>query len=175
MKSEKHEDKPRINEAVQVGVPNAKYGSGHYMFDPTKDAMYQFPAHDNLAFIRSAWMQEIDEKKVQNLIQPGDSNNPMSYALSELLRGQLELTSNFLTTQKALYANYCASLSKLIQQPISTEHDKVIYPTLFKEARESESVVEEEDKETQYESEFESESEEENTIVPTEISVQSEN
>ena len=179
--TEKREDRRShgVNEAVQVGVPNAKYGKGHYMFDPTKDAMYQFPANnDNLAFIRTAWMNEVDERKLQNhWHDPGDLNNrPMSYALSELMRGQLELTSNFLTTQKTLYANYCASLSKLVQAPLDTEHDKVIYPTLFKEPpkKESENVEEEQGKEAHYESEFESESsEEENTIVPTEISVQS--
>ena len=176
---EKREDRRPygVNEAVQVGVPNAKYGKGHYMFDPTKDAMYQLPANnDNLAFIRTAWMNEVDERKLQNhWHDPGDLNNrPMSYALSELMRGQLELTSNFLTTQKTLYANYCASLSKLVQAPLDTEHDKVIYPTLFKEAPKKETVEEEPEKEANYESEFESESsEEEDTIVPTEISVQS--
>ena len=185
LKSETEKDKEKkphgVNEAVQVGAPNAKYGKGHYMFDPTKDAMYQFPANnDNLAFIRTAWMNEVDERKFQDLWhQQGESSHrPMSYALSELMRGQLELTSNFLTTQKTLYANYCASLSKLIQEPLHMEHDKVLYPTLFKEApkKGSESVPEEQEKEAHYESEFESESseeEEENTIVPTEISVQS--
>ena len=129
LKSEKSES-PKVvsNEAIQVGIPNTKYGAGHYMFDPTKDAMFQFPGTDNLAFIKSAWMNEVNEKKVQNEAferLQSDSGNPVTYALSELLRGQLELTSNFLTTQKTLYANYCASLSKLISQPVHTEHDKV--------------------------------------------------
>lgn len=55
-----------VNECVQVGQPNAKYGRGHYLFDPTKDAMYQYAGNDHLAFIKSAWFKEIDEKKLEN-------------------------------------------------------------------------------------------------------------
>ena len=56
-----------------------------------------------------------------------DNQNPLSYALSELLKGQLDLTANFLSTQKRLYANYCASLSTIMQdEPKSAEFDKVI-------------------------------------------------
>jgi hypothetical protein len=56
-----------------------------------------------------------------------DNQNPLSYALSELLKGQLDLTANFLSTQKRLYANYCASLSTIMQEePKPAEFDKVI-------------------------------------------------
>ena len=55
-----------------------------------------------------------------------DNQNPLSYALSELLKGQLDLTANFLSTQKRLYANYCASLSTIMQEePKSADFDKV--------------------------------------------------
>lgn len=62
-KKEKKQNKPKVattNESVQVGVPNVKYGHGHYMFDPLKDAMHQNQIYNNdhLAFIRSAWTQE---------------------------------------------------------------------------------------------------------------------
>ena len=33
---EKHKVKNFVNESVQVGNPNAKYGYGHYLFDPTQ-------------------------------------------------------------------------------------------------------------------------------------------
>lgn len=43
----------------------------------------------------------------------------MTYALSELLRGQLELTENFLNSQKRLYSSFVNSLnSAAIQQQI---------------------------------------------------------
>ena len=55
-----------------------------------------------------------------------DNQNPLSFALSELLKGQLELTANFLSTQKTLYANYCASLSAIMQDETHSEElDKV--------------------------------------------------
>ncbi len=114
----------------------------------------------------------------------------MAYALSELLKGQLELTANFLTTQKTLYANYCASLSHFVPQTDFSSFDKVIYPKKYEpatadpmivsESSEKISVIVEED--IQYESEFEDESnnssssspeEDDDTVVPTELSVQS--
>ena len=43
----------------------------------------------------------------------------MTYALSELLRGQLELTENFLNSQKRLYSSFVNSLnSAAVQQQI---------------------------------------------------------
>ena len=64
------------NESVQVGVSNLKYGHGHYMFDPSKDAMFNNRPQtndDNLTFIRSAWAEQLDTTKVhqdvQNIIQ----------------------------------------------------------------------------------------------------------
>ena len=62
------------------------------------------------------------------IISISDNQNPLSYALSELLKGQLDLTANFLSTQKRLYANYCASLSTIMQEePKSADFDKVIH------------------------------------------------
>ena len=59
------------NESVQVGISNVKYGSGHYMFDPSKDAMFDVPPknEDNLAFIRSAWTDQIDTTKIHQDVQ----------------------------------------------------------------------------------------------------------
>ena len=55
---------------------NLKYGHGHYMFDPSKDAMFNNRPQtndDNLTFIRSAWADQLDTNKVhqdvQNIIQ----------------------------------------------------------------------------------------------------------
>ena len=74
-KKKDKEAKNVVNESVQAGVPNVKYATGHYMFDPTKDAMDEtiFNQNDQLAFIRSAWMNETNNSKVQkdlhNIIQ----------------------------------------------------------------------------------------------------------
>jgi len=47
------------------------------------------------------------------------STNPMTYALTELLRGQLELTENFLNSQKHLYSTFVNSLnSAAVQQQL---------------------------------------------------------
>jgi hypothetical protein len=40
----------------------------------------------------------------------------MTYALSELLRGQLELTENFLNSQKKLYTAFVSSLNSAALQ-----------------------------------------------------------
>ena len=60
------------NESVQVGVSNLKYGHGHYMFDPSKDAMFNNRPQnndDNLTFIRSAWADQLDTTKVHQDVQ----------------------------------------------------------------------------------------------------------
>ena len=44
------------------------------------------------------------------------TENPMTYALSELLRGQLELTENFLNSQKKLYTAFVSSLNSAALQ-----------------------------------------------------------
>jgi hypothetical protein len=73
-----------INEGVQVGVPSVKYGRGHYLFDPTKDALYQNTETEtagdteHLAFIRSAWTSEINAKNVHR-------------EASRILRGNLSI------------------------------------------------------------------------------------
>ena len=46
-------------------------------------------------------------------VRPSHINNPMAFALSELLRGQLDLTANYLASQKQLYATYCSSLNTI--------------------------------------------------------------
>ena len=107
-----------------------------------------------------------------------DNQDPLGYALSELLKGQLELTANFLKTQKSLYTNYCASLSKIVIKAEPTSFEKVVHPRKYKEASSTvEETTPEIQEETQYESEFESETssdEDEDTVVPTtEISVHS--
>ena len=118
----------------------------------------------------------------------------MAYALSELLKGQLELTANFLSSQKSLYSTYCASLSKIVQKPANhDEHDKVksrvninfeprihlnwafqiLYPREYKEALEVKEKPEGPKAEDyEYESEFESASSDDDTIVPTELSTE---
>ena len=81
---------------------------------------------DNMAFIRTVWMKDITaQNKVQKEAQKIFKNhdNPMAYALSELLKGQLELTANFLSSQKSLYTNYCASLEKILKEPPVTHAD----------------------------------------------------
>jgi hypothetical protein len=44
------------------------------------------------------------------------TENPMTYALSEMLRGQLELTENFLNSQKKLYTAFVSSLNSAALQ-----------------------------------------------------------
>ena len=64
-------------------------------------------------FIKTVWQNDIkSQMKVQKDAQQTLENhkNPMAYALSELMKGQLELTAHFLSSQKSLYANYCGNL-----------------------------------------------------------------
>ena len=138
------------------------------------------PQADNLAFIRNVWVNDIAtqkniQKETHKVLQ--NHSNPMAYALSELLKGQLELTSHFLNSQKTLYANYCANLDKILLEPSSKHEDfeKVIFSRRYQEAKDTAYKNEEE-----YESEFESDSDEEkdiseeNSNVVTEITVETE-
>ena len=43
-----------------------------------------------------------------------EEGDPLSRALSEMLKGQLDLTTSFLESQKRLYATYCASLNAIV-------------------------------------------------------------
>ena len=144
-----------------------------------QDALYN-PQADNMAFIRNVWLNDIStqkniKKETHKVLQ--NHSNPMAYALSELLKGQLELTSHFLNSQKTLYANYCANLDKILLEPPAKHEDfeKVIFSKRYQEAKDTPNQNEEE-----YESEFETDSaeeeeiSEENSNVLTEITVETE-
>jgi hypothetical protein len=69
----------------------------------------------------NSYKTEITDEKFE-FFKAYTSTNPMTYALSELLRGQLELTENFLNSQKQLYSSFVNSLnSAAIQQQILEE------------------------------------------------------
>ena len=95
----------------------------------------------------------------------------MAYALSELLKGQLELTSHFLNSQKTLYANYCANLDKILLEPPTKHEDfeKVIFSKRYQEAKEK---PDEEEYEEEFESDSGEEESEEDSNVLTEITVE---
>ena len=64
-----------------------------------------------------------------NRVVEGSAEERMSLALSEMLRGQLELTSSFLESQKRLYATYCASLNAVSSiQPPPQRRKKEVSP-----------------------------------------------
>ena len=82
--------------------------------------LYEF---DQLWESKKRWVSDqtwvaVDNMK-SNRVVLGSAEERMSLALSEMLRGQLELTSSFLESQKRLYATYCASLNAVssIQPP----------------------------------------------------------
>ena len=138
-----------------------------------QDALYN-PQADNMAFIRNVWINEIStqkniKKETHKVLQ--NHSNPMAYALSELLKGQLELTSHFLNSQKTLYANYCANLDKILLEPPAKHEDfeKVIFSKRYQEAKEK---PDEEEYEEEFESDSCEEESEEDSNVPTEITVE---
>ena len=138
-----------------------------------QDALYN-PQADNMAFIRNVWHNDIStqkniKKETHKVLQ--NHSNPMAYALSELLKGQLELTSHFLNSQKTLYANYCANLDKILLEPPTKHEDfeKVIFSKRYQEAKEK---PDEEKYEEEFESDSGEEESEEDSNVPTEITVE---
>ena len=70
----------------------------------------------------------VDNMKSNRVVE-GSAEERMSLALSEMLRGQLELTSSFLESQKRLYATYCASLNAVSSiQPQQKRGKKEVSP-----------------------------------------------
>ena len=134
----------RIDESVQAGPSCLPWNEGmsnrHYLFDPCADALYDYPRsknYDNMDSYRYDSKSEAakiaklylttnpcqepsssfqyKESLIKDMKTTGNSN-PMAFALSELLRGQLDLTANFLASQKQMYATYCANLEMISKQ-----------------------------------------------------------
>ena len=87
------------------------------LFSYFKDALYNPEDTGNMAFIKTVWQNDIKsqmnvQKEAQQTLE--NHKNPMAFALSELMKGQLELTAHFLSSQKSLYANYCGNLGRYI-------------------------------------------------------------
>ena len=96
--------------------------------------LYEF---DQLWESKKRWVSDqtwiaVDNMK-SNRVVLGSAEERMSLALSEMLRGQLELTSSFLESQKRLYATYCASLNAVssIQPPPQQQRRKKEVSPLF--------------------------------------------
>ena len=96
--------------------------------------LYEF---DQLLRKQKRWVSDqtwvaVDNMK-SNRVVLGSAEERMSLALSEMLRGQLELTSSFLESQKRLYATYCASLNAVssIQPPPQQQRRKKEVSPLF--------------------------------------------
>ena len=126
------------DEGTQAGPSCIPWNDGmnnrHYLFDPCADALFDFPrTHDQNILNSYRHDSKTEAAKVAKLYlttnpcqhqsksrqqkesfitesKQTTNNNPMSFALSELLRGQLDLTANFLSSQKKLYAAYCSNL-----------------------------------------------------------------
>ena len=138
----------RIDESVQAGPSCLPWNEGmsnrHYLFDPCADALYDYPRsknYDNMDSYRYDSKSEAakiaklylttnpcqgtsssfqhKESLIKDMKTIGNSN-PMAFALSELLRGQLDLTANFLASQKQMYATYCANLEMISKQNRTT-------------------------------------------------------
>ena len=132
------------DESIQAGPSCLPWTKGmnnrHYLFDPCADALYDNPRTKNFdpldscrydsrseaAKIAKLYLTtnpcqgtsssfQQKESLIKNL-KTGENSNPMAFALSELLRGQLDLTANFLASQKQMYATYCANLEMISNQ-----------------------------------------------------------
>ena len=142
--SQSNKSRHRIDESVQAGPSCLPWNEGmsnrHYLFDPCADALYDYPRsmnYDNMDSYRYDSKSEAakiaklylttnpcqgtssslrhKESLIKDMKTIGNSN-PMAFALSELLRGQLDLTANFLASQKQMYATYCANLEMISKQ-----------------------------------------------------------
>ena len=95
----------RVDEATQVGDPNVRFAE-HYMFDPTKDMLFQ-----------NAWSSSTAAVATSNgFTIRGRAGPPPTMALTELMKTQLDLTEGFLQAQRKLYISYCENLQLSIQE-----------------------------------------------------------
>ena len=129
-------------------------------------------------------------------VRPSHINNPMAFALSELLRGQLDLTANYLASQKQLYATYCSSLNTIAvksshhrsahaEDRCKTESKKIRQSRHLDQKQEEETVYRDSDVEKapdaedamidDYQSEFEDEEPEDNSFVDMQTNIGKDN
>ena len=147
-----------IDEGTQAGpsyIPSMREGMNnrHYLFDPCADAFFDYPrgavskdGMDSLRYDSKTEAAKIaklylttnpcqipssSKDKTQSIVKglnQVSGNNPMAFALSELLRGQLDLTANFLSSQKKLYATYCSNLDSIsMHKPNENIFDDVLH------------------------------------------------
>ena len=104
----------------------------HYLFDPTKDLLHNMGGGGSTAsalaklFLTTSPAAAAAQDEVKGPSYMGSigmTADPLGQALSEMLRGQLDLTSSFLESQKRLYATYCASLNAVV---VSTNTGKAV-------------------------------------------------
>ena len=114
----------------------------HYLFDPTKDLLHNMggggggstaSALAKLFLTTSPATAAQDEVKGPYMGSIGMTADPLGQALSEMLRGQLDLTSSFLESQKRLYATYCASLNAVV---VSTNTGKAAVDAVSQKRKE---------------------------------------
>ena len=155
-----------IDEGTQAGpsyIPSMREGmkNRHYLFDPCADAFFDYPrgvvSKDGMDSYRYDSKTEAakiaklylttnpcqipssSKDKTQSIVKGLNhvsGNNPMAFALSELLRGQLDLTANFLSSQKKLYATYCSNLDSIsLQKPHQKVFDDVLHDDRISEMK----------------------------------------
>ena len=155
-----------IDEGTQAGpsyIPSMREGMNnrHYLFDPCADAFFDYPrgavskdGMDDYRYDSKTEAAKIAKlylttnpcqipsssmDKTQSIVKglnQVSGNNPMAFALSELLRGQLDLTANFLSSQKKLYATYCSNLDSIsMQKPYKKAFDDVLHDDKISEKK----------------------------------------
>uniref|UniRef100_A0A0K2U1H7 DUF4614 domain-containing protein n=1 Tax=Lepeophtheirus salmonis TaxID=72036 RepID=A0A0K2U1H7_LEPSM len=84
----------KVDQYTQVELPRKEYIYGHYLFNPTLDMNYYSQDGTNLSetYLNSA-----------------------NHVINDMLKNQLDLTKNFLDSQKHLYLNYCQSLEDMVK------------------------------------------------------------
>ena len=211
-----------VDEGTQAGPSCLPFNAGmqnrHYLFDPCADAFFDYPRNMNPDVVDSyKYDTKMEAAKIAKLYlttNPGptptslshkkkesgftvgasqnSNNNPMAFALSELLRGQLDLTANFLSSQKKLYATYCSNLdliarheahsrsakktlgseSKIPEKKLRRSHNVIEGENETKKPLADEISIEEDVIVEEYESEFEEDDSEDNSLVEMKTNVE---
>ncbi|XP_071744191.1 uncharacterized protein Sara [Lepeophtheirus salmonis] len=84
----------KVDQYTQVELPRKEYIYGHYLFNPTLDMNYY--SQDG-TYLSETYL------------------NSANHVINDMLKNQLDLTKNFLDSQKHLYLNYCQSLEDMVK------------------------------------------------------------
>ena len=107
---------PKIkDEGIQVGGFQGVGSARHYLFDPTQDLLFDtYNSQPSTLNLAKLFLTTNPGKSTRPKLNVDLNQDHLENALTEMLRGQLELTTEFLETQKRLYAAYCSSLNNVV-------------------------------------------------------------